>query len=199
MDLHEEEELNKSQDLVYSKAEIDRLIKQGDYLTESIDKLLERFNGMGRVMVENHGKLSAKIEENLVPRFYMVKPNKSEQIGNLALALSKAKTDFLPLEKTGSANRGAYSTIDDIERSVLKALEKHELAYSFLVGTNEVGEYAITLLLSHSSGQFLETSCLLNDHQAPTGTPFHQKIGSSEKYLRRYMLRSLLCLGEENE
>jgi len=182
-----------------SKQELDRLIKQGDYLVDTIDKLGERFSGMGRTMMENNAKLYAKIDENIAPRLYMVRPNKSEQIGNLAAALAKAKMEFTPLVQSGESNRGNYATIDDMERSVLKGLEKYELSYTFLVGTNEFGEYVITLMLAHSSSQYLETSALLSDHQAPATTPFHQKIGSAEKYLRRYMLRSLLCLDEENE
>lgn len=184
---------------IFTKAEFDQLVKQNDYLISAIDKLSERFSGMGRTMIENNNKIAAKLDENIKPKLYTVKPNKSEQVGNLGLALANAKMEFTALGKTGSSNRGSYCNIDDIERAVLPALKKYELSYQFLVGLNEFGEYTITLVLIHSSGQFLETMALLNDHQAPTGTPFHQKIGASEKYLRRYMLRAMLCLGEESD
>src|SRR5580693_4851386 len=101
------------QDLVYSKAEIDRLIKQGDHLIESVDKLQERFSGMGRTMMVNNAKLTAKIDENVMPAIYTVRPYKSENIGLLTVALANAKCEFTPMKESGKGNRGSYSTIDD--------------------------------------------------------------------------------------
>lgn len=181
------------------QSEMEALKNQNIYLVEMSDKLNKRFSEMGRVMLDNNKQILDKVQESVKPVKMTLKPNKSENIGDLTAALSKAQKEMGGVGKGASANRGKFASLMDIMEVTTPILEKYELATSFLVGTNEYGEYVLTMILSHKSGQWLETSAFLNDSQSQSSLPFHQKIGSAEKYMRRYMYRAMVCLAEESD
>lgn len=129
----------------------------------------------------------------------------SPQIDKVAAALAKAQGAFpagAEAASTGHVGRDDHSGRDyqyaDLE-SVIKAvrapLAENELA---LVGLPSVAKSAahagLTLLLMHSSGQFLGAY-----YEMPAGENTAQKHGSALTYNRRYLTMALLNIGTNDD
>ena len=190
-------------EVLVSKVDLDRLIKQNADLVKSLDTLSERFSGMGRLMMENNTKIAAKTDEiradidaRCSPKRYTLIPTQSETIGKISEALSKVQ--MFTTVKSGESNRGTFSSIADMAE-IKPFLEQHGLTITFHLGENEFGEYTLKQLVSHSSGEWLATKVLLHEEAALSpGEGLIKKVGAAEKSLRRYMLRSMLNFGESD-
>jgi len=191
--------LEIQEDLSKQKDALQILQNQTTYLVDTFDKLTERFNGMAKCIGENQKTLLGKIEENsgklIIPK-YTLRPTRSDQIGEISKAMATAKAKFSSVLSSGKGNRGAYATIDDLVLTTAETLGALELDASFFEGMNEHGELTLSLLVSHSSGQWFETTTLLYENEGTQG-PYHQKVGAANTYMRRFMFRSMFNLGEE--
>jgi len=177
-------------------AGIDHLNKDVQLLLESVDKINERLNGMGRSMVDNTNKLAAKIEDNIRARLYMLHDTQSQEIGQISESL--AKVQMFIAGRGDSSNRGKFSSIADMAE-IKPFLEKEGLAITYHLGMNEYGEYTLKQLLSHSSKEWMSTIVLLHEETALSPQEgLLKKVGAAEKQLRRYMLRALLNFGEDD-
>lgn len=184
------------------------------------NKLNERLDGLGKLMVNNQTKndklitdsqvklaaalsdvqctLYDKIEEKCKKSVYQLQPSQSEHIGELADALAKASLEFKIPTKSGKSNRGHYATIDDLKEATIPALSKNGLAVKFGIPGNEYGEFMMSVTLVHKSDQWMRDIAPLKENVANNGQ-LHQQVGAAEKYLRRYMYRAMLNLGEDDE
>ena len=173
----------------------------------SITKLNDRFNGMGKVVMEAKDssiKLQTRLEQIITdiankPILRVTYPNRSETIGKIAAALSNAQQEIGSISGSGTANRGIFTTMEDMEEVCAPILKKYELSISCQLITNELGEFVLVMVLAHSSGEWFESRALIREDQAGTSLPFHQKIGYAEKYLKRYMYRTMLCLADNSK
>jgi len=166
----------------------------------SITKLNERLNGMGKLMLESNARMEQAIADaNNKPIIRLTFPNKSETIGKIAAALSKAQREIGGVSGSGTANRGSFTTLEDMEEAASPVLDKYELSVSCQLSTNELGEFILVMVLGHSSGEWFESRALLREEDASQSLPLHQKIGSAEKYLKRYMYRAMLCLADNSK
>jgi len=118
--------------------------------------------------------------------------NKSETIGKLALALSKAQAE-MPEVKKNAQNpflKNKYADLGAVIETSRPVLAKHELAVTqFPVSDGE--KIGVTTLLAHSSGEWLEESILISATDAK-GLSFAQSAGVVISYLRRYAWASIL-------
>lgn len=196
----EQQEIDMTLTLAANKVAIESLQRQNEYLLDAVQKFTERFNAMGKLMLDGQKGLEGKFLEALKPLNpkYTLKPTQSELTGELAAAMSKAKSEFGSIEKASTANRGKFASLIGMIEVIAPILNENNLDASFLLGVNEHGEYQMSLKVTHKSNQWFETTALLNEARA-TQNDFHQKIGAAEKYLRRYMLRSMFNLAEEGE
>lgn len=118
--------------------------------------------------------------------------NKSEQINELAKALSQAQGEMraVPYDSTNPHFRNQYASLSAFEAVLRPILSKHGLAFTQLAGSDELG-HTVTTVLMHSSGQFIsETMRLIlqkNDMQG---------LGSAITYARRYMLASMVGISD---
>lgn len=118
--------------------------------------------------------------------------NKSEQINELAKALSTAQVEMNGAYKD-SKNPFFKSSYADLKQ-VMSVFQEY-YAPKGLAVTQLVGLGEIETVLMHSSGQFVSTSCTLpvakqNDPQA---------LGSSISYMRRYALSAILGIYQTDD
>lgn len=109
-------------------------------------------------------------------------------MNEIAVALSKAQAEFKPA-KFDSSNphfRSRYASLNAIVDAIREPLAKHGIAYTHLVGADEVGSFVETRLI-HSSGQFLSSKMRLVVDKNTM-----QAFGSAITYARRFTL-SALC------
>ena len=120
--------------------------------------------------------------------------NKSENIKELALALSKAQAEMPPAE-LNAVNpflKNKYADLGSIIKAAKPIIAKHGLSISQLPTSNGNG-IGVTTILMHSSGEWLESTMLLpledSNNKAVTSA---QAAGAIISYLRRYSIASVL-------
>lgn len=117
---------------------------------------------------------------------------KSESIGNLAKALSAAQGDMGPAAMTATNPflKNKYADLGEIIKASKTALAKHGLAVSQPV-TNTDSGIAVTTILMHESGEWLESTVELPLTEE-RGKSMAQAAGSVITYLRRYSLAAMI-------
>lgn len=169
-------------------------------LNDSQAKMSESFVRMGTFVKENFNKIQSQLDANMKPeRTYVVHPTKSPEIGELSKAMAIAKSEIGSISKGGMAARGKFASLDDMFEVCDPVLAKFELSTTFGLNTNEYGDFVLTMVLSHSSGQWIENRALLKEGELDSRTPYHQRVAGAEKSLRRYMYRAMLNLAENSD
>jgi len=120
---------------------------------------------------------------------------RSEQINELASALSKAQGKFPILQKRTKAYNYMYADLAEIIECVQPVLETHELCLSSEIDWDKG---ILTMWLFHSSGQHLGCSIKLH-YKADGKVNEMQAMGSSISYARRYCISCLLNLAADKE
>ena len=119
----------------------------------------------------------------------------SEQINELALALSKAQGEIENAGKDGSNPHfnSKYATLASVLIEVRKVLNPHGLS---VVQTTEVLPDGMVLntMLMHSTGQFItaQTPLMLQKQDM-------QGLGSAITYARRYSLAAMFGIAQEDD
>jgi hypothetical protein len=126
----------------------------------------------------------------------MTNKTMSEDISQLALALSKFQGSSEPVYKSKTANIGTYkykyADLSDIFSTISETLMKFELAITQFF--NEEGQESyVTTMLIHSSGQWIKSVLRLSNHEKI------QQLGSEITYLRRYALSSILGIAADDD
>lgn len=122
--------------------------------------------------------------------------NRSEQINELAGALSKAQGAFPAIEKnrevTVKSEKGTYkfwyATLDNIVDGIRKPLSENGLSYVQAIVTSD-REMLCETMLMHSSGQWL---CTALPVKFSDGKNNAQALGSAITYAKRYGLTAML-------
>jgi len=113
--------------------------------------------------------------------------NTSEQINDLALALSKAQ-GIMAGAKKDSKNpffKSNYSDLASVMEAISKPFSENDLSFVQGAGVNE-NRIAVTTRIMHKSGQWIESVTEL-----PPTKNDAQGYGSAITYARRYGLQSL--------
>jgi hypothetical protein len=118
----------------------------------------------------------------------MLDKMQSEQINELASALSKAQGEMTPAIKDSKNPffKSSYADLSSIWNSCKEPLSKHGLAVVQTMDTQE-GQFVLLTTLAHSSGQWMR-SCLPILTEKNTA----QGLGSSITYMRRYALSAIV-------
>ena len=125
--------------------------------------------------------------------------NRSDDINELATALSKAQGEMKPSSKSGTNPffKHSYATFDDVLESVKKPLADNGLAFMQMIDKNEDGQILISLLM-HGSGQWISSTTALNVF-AEKGTNALQDIGKAITYMKRYALSAMLGVSSDED
>jgi len=115
---------------------------------------------------------------------------KSETINELAGALAKAQGEFLEpeLDRENPFFKSTYATLGSVIRATKAALSKNGLAVSQIVNDSN-----LETIIMHSSGQYIGSVYPL--HPVKTDP---QGMGSCISYARRYALKGILGIAEED-
>lgn len=115
----------------------------------------------------------------------------SDQINELAAALSKAQGAFTAIPKNDENPffKSKYAGLPDVVGAASKILSENGLSVSQFIVQNELGEDCLKTYLMHSSGQFIEHSMRMH-----LGKLDSQGMGSATTYARRYSYMSVLGL-----
>lgn len=121
--------------------------------------------------------------------------NKSDQINELALALSKAQSEIEPAKKD-AANpffKSKYADLSSVWAAAQKPLNKNGLS---IVQTTKVVDHKLMLetVLMHSSGQWISGEFPIR----PTKDD-PQALGSATSYARRYALAAMLSITQDDD
>lgn len=123
----------------------------------------------------------------------------SESIAKLSQALAKFNAKVVKVEKDGTNPflKNKYATLDNIVDAVRPLLAEHGLSIIQVPTDAESGSIAMTTILLHESGEWLESGTLIM--KPVKQTP--QEIGSVLTYARRYQLSAFLSLntGEDDD
>lgn len=119
--------------------------------------------------------------------------DQSQDISELAAALSKAQGKLKNVLKQGKGNYGKYAELGDTLEEIRPILSAHELSVVQLPVQLETGAGLSTQLM-HKSGQWIRgTFGLLTQQQTPQGQ------GSAITYARRYALAAVLGIAGDDD
>lgn len=127
---------------------------------------------------------------------------RSKNIERLAGALARAQGKFEAVKRSGVNPRfRSYATLDDVIAAVREPLSSEAIAYTQLIGQDELG-YSLTTMLIHESGQFLSETMRVIPENLVSGAGKKvrndlQELGSAVTYTKRYMLSSMLGVNSE--
>lgn len=113
---------------------------------------------------------------------------RSEQINELAQALSKAQGEMKPASKSGKNPhfKSNYSTMQDLINASKSPLSTNGLSVTQITSEVDAGVLLETYLM-HTSGQWLQSEMLLKPMKDGP-----QALGSALTYARRYCYESIL-------
>lgn len=116
---------------------------------------------------------------------------KSEQLDQLATALSAAQAEFsaVPKDKANPFFKSSYADLATVVKTATPVLTKNGLSISQFITNTESGNDALVTYLLHTSGQFIAHTMTLH---LPKTDP--QGQGSAVTYARRYSFMSVLGL-----
>jgi hypothetical protein len=114
--------------------------------------------------------------------------NKSNEIGKLALALSKAQSEIKGAVKdsTNPFYKSSYADLESVIEAIKKPMVANELSFTQLTKFNDTGFLLIETMIMHSSGEYMsgEYPVICKDMNDP------QKVGAAMTYARRFSLAS---------
>jgi hypothetical protein len=117
--------------------------------------------------------------------------DKSENINELATALSKAQLDIKAAKKTSTNPyyKSKYADLLDTWEAARESICKNGLAICHTMG-KEDGQLMLYTTLMHSSGQWMKSTfpIICKDEKDI------QKMGAAITYLKRYCLGAILCI-----
>lgn len=121
----------------------------------------------------------------------------SDNINEIALALSKAQTELEAVEKGEKGYGYNYASLPATIQASKATLAKNNLAVTQLLGNAANGNPAVTTILLHNSGQYLKSvvSAPLIEMK---GCNSVQNAGAVYSYLRRYSLQGILNMSSED-
>jgi len=122
--------------------------------------------------------------------------NKSEQINELATAMSKLQSETKGADK-GANNpyfKSKYTTLENAWDSIRELLGKYGLSILQNLTTRE-SSVAVTTMVTHSSGQWLEFGPL----DIPIMKKDPQSVGSACSYAKRYSLCAAVGIVSSSE
>lgn len=121
---------------------------------------------------------------------------RSETIGKLVLALSKAQAVMKPAKKNAFNPhwKNHYADLASCIEAAEPALTAHELSVIQVAETDEQGRAVIISILAHSSGEYIKGKLVIKPRDFGA-----QSLGSAISYGRRYSYKAIVGLPDEDD
>jgi len=123
--------------------------------------------------------------------------NQSENINELATALSLAQGELPVLEKKSKAYNYNYADLAETLQAIQEPLKKNSLSITHQMVAREGTDVLVTKII-HSSGQWMSTQMPLI-YRSEGKTNVMQALGSAITYAKRYSIGCLLNLAADKE
>lgn len=118
----------------------------------------------------------------------------SEQLNELALALSKLQSEIKDAEKDTKAYNFKYADLAQILSIVRPLAAKYGISFTQHPENND-NLIGLTTMVIHTSGQWMQSTIFI---PADTGKNAAQSTGSVITYLRRYSASSIFGIAQED-
>jgi hypothetical protein len=125
---------------------------------------------------------------------------KSENINELATAMSKFQGEIenVDKDKQGYQGRYSYADISSVLELVRPTLAKHNL--TIWQGADIIdNKVVVKTLLAHSSGQWVSSTLSLPLEASKAGMSLAQTVGGTITYGRRYALTAMLGIAQKDD
>lgn len=127
--------------------------------------------------------------------------NKSENINELAEALSKFQQEVVDAERKTKSHAGKYAKLEEIFSIIRPLLAKQELSFTQVVQSTSAKEMTVDTTLMHKSGQFISGTMtvdvpLATQGKGPNGL---QQIGIVLTYMKRYAIMGICGVCQKDE
>jgi hypothetical protein len=130
---------------------------------------------------------------------------KSESIGALSWALSKAQSEMESARKNKKNTRSKYADISSVIATLKEPLAKYDLSYAQFPLSDENNRIGVETIVSHKSGEWIsgeyflpQSKTLLSKETKEYGyTP--QTAGIVISYARRYALLAVFGMSAEDD
>ena len=123
--------------------------------------------------------------------------NKSQSINELATALCNLHNDVVNVHKNAKG-RFNYASLDNILKLLRPLLHKQGLSMSQHPAINEHG-VCVTTLVTHNSGQWMQSDFSIPYKDAVRGTNPAQEVGAAVSYARRYAIVSIFAMAQTDQ
>lgn len=122
--------------------------------------------------------------------------NQSENINELATALSKCQGEITPAIKDSKNPffKSSYADLNSVWSVCREPLSKHGLAVIQTIDKDETSALILITTLVHSSGQWIRSKSPI-----PLLKSDPQAMGSSLTYMRRYSLSAIVGISTDND
>ena len=124
--------------------------------------------------------------------------NKSENINELAMALSNLQGELLDVHKGSQGYGYNYADLSSVLHLIRPLLKKHGLSIAQPVGGDD-GKITVTTILMHLSGQNISSTVSVSVDLSNKKMNSLQAAGSTITYLRRYCISSILGLSSTDD
>jgi hypothetical protein len=122
---------------------------------------------------------------------------KSESIAELSKSLSALQGVVHDGIKDSKGGHGKYADLAQLLQIIRPELSKHKLSFSQHPSV-EGDHIALTSLLTHESGEWIESTLMLKIPPA-RGANESQAVGSGITYARRYSLAAIFGISQEDD
>ena len=125
--------------------------------------------------------------------------NKSEQINELAAALSKFQGEVRDADKDSQAYSYKYAKLDQLFEIIRPIMAKHGLSFIQPPQLNSGQDLEVETWILHSSGQYISSSLKMPINFEAKGANSLQKIGMAISYAKRYAIMGMLGICQKDE
>jgi len=123
----------------------------------------------------------------------------SEQINEIALALSQFQAEVQDAGKDTKAYNYSYAKLDQIFDIIRPLLGKHGLCFT-QPATVEENQVIVETWIIHKSGQYFKSKLCMSANFEAKGANSLQKIGMAISYAKRYSIMSALgCCQKDDD
>ena len=126
--------------------------------------------------------------------------DRSESTINLFKALSVFQGELENVEKSKEGHGYKYATLGACIDAAKECLAKNGLSVIQLMGTSESGDSTLETVLTHSSGEYVSSSCVMPIAKLAGGGSSNpaQIMGASITYMRRYQYAAIIGLAQDD-
>jgi hypothetical protein len=124
---------------------------------------------------------------------------KSEDINELACALSKFQGEARDAERNKASYNGKYAQLDQIFSIIRPILSKFGLSFMQNLVSQSSAEVRIQTWILHSSGQYIMSELTVPVNVASGKTNSLQQVGVTASYAKRYAIMGALGICQKDE